>query len=382
MTAAIDSLLAEALRGETAPWPRAWTGSTAVDEVRRRIAYHGIAGLIAARATALADWPAAVREAARKEAIARSMWELQHRPLLAALLDGLAEASVAAVLLKGSALAYDLYPVAATRARGDSDLLIAPADLDRAREVLTERGFSPPDAANRAGPFALQEGWGLISANGMDHQIDLHWQVLNAPALGAVMPVAESLRAPLALPRLGSSAHAMRHAMTLLHSCVHRAMHLTSPYFVDGETHYGGDRLIWAVDIDLLARALRQDEWRDLAATARRYGVARACLAGLDLAQRWLGTGVPVAVRAALAAPSDERASSYLLDDSQFGRARRDLSAIPGARRKFAYLTERTLPNRAFIRAKYPRMARYPAVIGYARRVIDLLRPRRSSIDQ
>jgi len=63
---AIDGLLAAALRGEAAAWPDGWPAALAVE----RIAYHGIAGLIAAETRALGDWPAAVLAPVREQAIA------------------------------------------------------------------------------------------------------------------------------------------------------------------------------------------------------------------------------------------------------------------------------------------------------------------------
>ena len=370
---AIDELLAAALRGETSAWPEAWPPALGIE----RVLYHGIAGLIAERGREVADWPSDLTEPVRAQAIAQAMWEMRHKPLLADLLAAFAEAGISALLLKGSALAYDLYPAPAARSRGDSDVLVAPADLEQARLVLGRLGFvraSDDDIA--VDGLALQEVWSAPGDGGAWHHIDLHWQLLNAPALARVMSFDVCAEAPLALPRLSPVAIAMSRVATLVHTSIHRAMHITSPYFVDGVTYYGGDRLIWANDIDLLAGALCDEEWRAFSALAVRQGVAAVSLDGLRMAQRSLGTEIPRPVLDALGAAGDEPASAYLLGSGQAERAWRDLRAIRGLTRKLAYLAARALPSASFMRAKYPELERSPLALLHARRMVDLIRPR------
>ncbi|MEO5578109.1 MAG: nucleotidyltransferase family protein [Sphingomicrobium sp.] len=373
----IDQLLAAALRGEDARWPSGWSGSGRAAQITERIAYHGIAGLIAGEARRLGDWPADVLAGVREQAIALAMWELRHKAVLGELIAALADAKILALLLKGTALAYDLYPAPANRARGDTDLLIAESDLDPARSILTRLGYrcQPLDQAI-ANDLALQEVWSLTCDAGTRHHIDLHWQLLNAPALRGVLAFSACAVDPHRLPLLARDALAMNRVLTLLHSCIHRAMHITSPYFVGGVTYYGGDRLIWGKDIDLLTDALSDTEWQRFSAAALDQGVAKVCLDGLLMARRWLGTAVPQPVIDALGAAGAEPPSAYLLDSRQMGRAWQDLLAIRGWRRKLAYLAVRALPSPSFMRGKYPELARWPVAVLHGRRMVDLVRPR------
>ncbi len=373
----IDQLLAATLRGEDSSWPPAWCESKQATLMLERIAYHGIAGLIAGAARALAHWPAAVLAPVRDQAIALAMWELRHKVVLGELLAAFADEKIMVLLLKGTALAYDQYPSPATRARGDSDILIAPAALDAARSILTRLGYhrQPPDAGI-ADDLALQEVWSLTCGAGTRHHIDIHWQLLNAPALRGVLEFATCATDPLPLPRLGPDARSMNRVLTLLHSCIHRAMHLTSPYFVDGVTYYGGDRLIWANDIDLLAGVLSEEQWTRFSVLAVQQGVAAVSLDGLRMAQRSLGTKIPQRVLGELGAARDEAASAYLLNSGQAGRAWQDLLAIRGWTRKLAYLEARALPSARFMRAKYPGLERRPLVMLHLRRMVDLVRAR------
>lgn len=371
----IDDLLASALRGDSVAWPAGWDARQVID----RIAYNGIAGLLNEQTAKLDDWPSAVTDYLREQGIALAMWELRHAAVLRDLLGELSNAGITPLLLKGTALAYDLYPLPATRARGDTDMLVAKEDLAGARRVLETLGYAlQPLEEGIADDLALQEVWGLNCKAGTSHAIDLHWQLINAPALGGLLDFATCNAHLLALPRLHTAARAMRRPLTLLHSCIHRAMHLTSPYFVGGITYYGGDRLIWARDIDLIAGALSEAEWHDFTAVAIQQGVAAVCRDGLALAQRTFSTRVPADVLATLGAARAERPSAYLLEAGQARRAWLDFRSMAGVRRKIAYVSARSLPSERFMRGKYPQMADRPLALLHARRVIDLLRPRRS----
>ena len=114
--AAIDKTLAAALRGEAPPWP----GDAPIAMGLERVLYHGIAGLIVEAGPSLPSWPSTLLDDVREQAIAQAMWEMRHKVILAELLAEFRKAGITALLLKGTALAYDLYPSPAMRSRGDS----------------------------------------------------------------------------------------------------------------------------------------------------------------------------------------------------------------------------------------------------------------------
>jgi hypothetical protein len=155
-------------------------------------------------------------------------------------------------------------------------------------------------------------------------------------------------------------------------------MHLAAPYVVDGRAYYGADRLIWARDIDLLARSLGDDDWGQLESIARELGIAPVIRDGLDFARRILATPIPGSAEAWLKTAGG-RASNYLLRSGQAGRAWSDLLAMPGWRRKATFLASRTFPSAAFLRRKYPGMVRLPLLLLHGRRIGELLRPRGAS---
>ncbi len=377
MDVKIDELLAAAMRGESLGVPDPILGGDDHQAMIDRIHYHGVAGLLAGRLDPPPGWPTTIAVAIRDAAIARAMWELRHRQLLNELLAALAREQIIAILLKGTALAYDLYLSPATRTRGDSDILIKADDLAAARRVLRGVGFDLHGGNDAvAGDYALQEVWTRSSDGGTAHHIDLHWQLLNAPALGTLLSFDECSADLLPLPRLGPHAFGMDRVRTLIHTCIHRALHVTSPYFVNGETYYGGDRLIWLHDIHLLANVLTHPEWTTFCDIADAKGISATCLDGLHSAKHFLATMIPARVTDRIAAAPNLAPTSLYLRSRQFGRAWRDLRAIPGLRRKLGYVGARVLPDSTFVRAKYPQLAKFPTALLYARRMIDLIRAR------
>ena len=74
-------------------------------------------------------------------ALLRAAANLRVDALTAEVVSALAAAGVRAILLKGPALARFLYDGSPARTYGDTDLLVAPADVDAAETVLARLGF-------------------------------------------------------------------------------------------------------------------------------------------------------------------------------------------------------------------------------------------------
>jgi len=369
----IDAFLAAALRIQEAAWPTDWNGDEASEAALERIAYHGIAALLNGNDAALKQWPAAVRDEVRKQALARSMWEIRHGLVIGALLDRLSAARVPCLLLKGTAVAYDLYENPAMRERGDTDLLVPRDKRDIARNALKESGFTRAIEGQEL-PEALrsQEPWSLTSEDGFEHSLDLHWEALNAPALHNLLTFQEMALDSHPLHRLSGKGFAPGRASMLLHACLHRGMHDCAPYFVGERTYFGGNRLIWLHDLFLLGRAMTDGEWSKFCGMATEKGMADVCLNGLTAAEERFDLFCPVPIREQLGGGMP---SSYF-SSAQFGRALQDVMAVHGIRRKWQYLWARAVPTRQFVRAKYPEMDARPLAALYLRRFAELLRER------
>jgi len=362
-----DDLIARALAG-LAPWSAGMDAGL----VAERAIYHGVTGLLIARAAHIASWPEALRTHLRAEAVAQTMWEIRHRTILVPLLAALARAGVAAVLLKGTALAYGLYPAPAQRNRGDTDLLVAPNDLQRARAVFHANGFACNEPLPEATAPDRQESWIFISADGGQHEVDLHVEVFSSPALIPVLTGAAALAGATPLHALSPQARALPLPLALLHACLHRAQHVISPYFVGGQSHYGGDRMVWLMDIDLALRAMTTADYDHFVQAATTNGVGPICAAALRTAESMLGAPCPASLIAALTRGPTGPAARYLTQTRASGRVIEDLRAIPGLRGKLHHAALRLFPPAHALRARYPDLADAALPYLYLRRLAGI----------
>lgn len=372
---ALDATFAAPLRGEGAPWPAGWDRGESLEAARRRLIYHGIAGLLQERTELLQEWPDAILATIRAESIAHAMWELRHKVLIAEVVEALNAAGIVSVLLKGTALAYSLYDNPALRFRGDSDLLIRPEDIQVARQLLSGLGWERPfGAPGLFGPMHYQEIWQYRDPAGMAHDIDLHWEVTNSMALRSVLDIEEVIATSVPLPGLSAHARCPNHVTALLHRAVNRTVHARSGYFSGGRNEYDADRLSWAVDINLLASRLGKADWDSLARYAIERGVAPVCADALGFTARALRTPIPGNVLKTLSRGThDTPAMRFLEATSDRARNMADLRATPGFRARLTYVLARLVPPSAHVRAKYPAMQRWPVAFLHMRRIGEVL---------
>lgn len=128
---------------------------------------------------------------------------------LARLTRRLAQAGVDVLPYKGPALAQQIYGDLALRAPADLDLLVAPADFERARALLLADGFHAPRGITPARDRArrLSECDQLLLHRDRGVPVELHWAV--APPCYAVPLRTEDLLArAVPLPFLGQPVRA------------------------------------------------------------------------------------------------------------------------------------------------------------------------------
>jgi hypothetical protein len=313
----------------------------------------------------------------RDEARAQAMWELRHREIIARLIAALDKEAIPSLVLKGTAIAYDLYDNPSARSRGDTDLLVAVGRVARAEAVLANLGFAGEALGGVTREFALQQTWTLTLPDGGSHSVDLHWQVMNAPSLAGLLVADESFASARPLPRLSPLARTIDRVRLLIHTCLHRALQNNAPYFVGGRAYHEPNRLIWLQDIHLIAGALGDAEWTTFCSLVKGMRVSGPCLDGLRTAQAKLGTAFPAWVARDLSeTAARERPSHYFARSHALSRGWQDFRSIPGASAKLRYILSRLGTTEPFLRAKYPGMARRPLPLLYGRRLLDLLRGR------
>ena len=333
-------------------------------DLLEQINFHGVSALLRQERAPLANGSPALRDANREAVLARAVWELRHKRIVARVIGALAAAGITSLVIKGTALAYLLYEDPSQRVRGDTDLLIQPENRERARDILLGLGFVT-DTAVSGEVISYQHTYSLPVPEGGQHAIDLHWRINNSEVLASLLHYNELLEEAIAVPELCAQARAPGPLHAMLIACMHRAVHRQVPYFVDDTEHYSADRLIWLYDIHLLARNLSDDAWHRLVQCALAKGLASVTLDGLRSSVDHLGSPIPQFVLEELDIHPGEEPPARYLAGSRLQRARLDFAALGSPRRRFCYLRELLAPPRAYMKARYPEAGKCPLVLLY-----------------
>jgi hypothetical protein len=291
----------------------------------------------------------------RAEAILDEIQVIELNRVLAAL-----EArGVVALVLKGAALAHTHYEQSWLRPRLDADLLIASSERDFVSELLCGLGYTRPpfisgELVMSQAPFTRS---GVL---GEEHALDVHWRLVNPPAL-AGLPAYEELvsRSRTVLVR-GQAMRTLSPVDALMLACVHRAAH-----------HDLAADLLWLYDIHVLAARFAADEWSDFAALASAHRVRALCGSGLRAAQACLHTPAPAGVISRLESGPTEPSAVFLKQDLRpLDKLLVDLGALASGGR-VRLIVEHLLPSAGYISQKYGVQHRSLLPLFYLRRVIE-----------
>jgi hypothetical protein len=260
-TAPLAERLLEPLRRALAGQPSVWPDALSEADVQA-LAEHGVVPLV---------YRAAHVSALRSEAIRAAAIEPRRLADLREVIAALAANGLDALILKGSALAYDLYPEPELRPRGDTDLLIRREALDATRAVLHGLGFQ--ETAGSGDEHGVRQAMFTRRS----HTYDVHWAIANTPVLAGALTFDELLTRSVPLPRIGPEARGLCHVDALLLACIHRVAH-----------HHDSDRLIWLCDIALLRDRMSEDEHRQFWRMAADRRIVGLCARAIDLADEWM----------------------------------------------------------------------------------------------
>lgn len=342
--------LSALLRGELANWRG--TEGCAPRELLRACDYHGVGPLVW-RQLERNRCSDAIAEALKSAALLAAVEELIRRRAIESVIDALAARAVDPLLMKGTALAYTLYPAPELRSRSDTDVLIRKTDLARAVEVFNQLGYARPkavagDLVSSALAFSKQDEFGVV------HDFDLHWRISNFHVLGEMFQFAELSASSIPVLALGAQARGLGAAHALLLACMHRLSHRQAPYYVDGVAHFDSDRLIWLYDIHLLCRELDGAQWTTVIELARRQGLGEICLDGLLAAADCFATSIPAVVLASLrGAPSRQSVSVARFSAPRWRWELSQLAALSGWRQKVRLVRQHFFPAPDYVLEKY-----------------------------
>jgi len=285
----------------------------------------------------------------RKKVVASMVWEENHAKLVSQVLSKFQDKQIPLLLFKGTAQAYGYYQAPHLRERGDTDILIPPKHRETARRILSDLQFAtllqPSEKVVRgANAFFSRD------PSGATHEMDLHWQINNSTFLSHLFSIEELFDRAAALPKLHPYARALGPVDALLIACFHRLVHVNSPYWVEGKTYFGGNRLIWLYDIHLLANAMTETDWvlfRDL---AKKKGLLEICGAGLKDAKEAFSTNVADHIAQELKLQSPREVPAVYLSSRRYKQLMMNFGAQVGLRNKMTFLRELIFPTPEFMR--------------------------------
>ena len=360
-------LLRQIFNSEEAVWPK--QGSLTADIFFREASAQGLVPLLFRKLTAQkgGGWPAELlarlREASLRLAAAELLLEADLRSLLASLAD----IGVRPLLLKGTALAYSLYPEPWLRPRCDTDLLIPEADRDKTDSLLLRLGCAALHEAAADGINA-QMSWSR-RRQGLDCRYDIHWRISNASGRFSRAFADEHLFArAAAVPALGEHARTLSKTDALLFACFHRAGHFS----------HSGDRLVWLHDLHLLCQSLTEEDAAACCSQAEELEISTLCADGLKTAAFWFGTVFPAGLVPLFKAKerNGEAFAVLLQEGRQAGIANHallELKGLPTWRGRLRFMWQNIFPPAEYMLWRYSAKRKSALPLLYAKRTAEVL---------
>lgn len=365
-----EELICAVIRGEPAPWPSHETDVFA-ERVFERALYHGVAALLHECLKSEDVWPEEICARLRTRAVGHAMWELRHEQAIARAVDALRSAGLRPVLIKGSALAYSLYPNPVLRTRGDTDLVVASDHMQTADRVLTGIGFTR-DLGVGAEVVSYHSSYSWSAPDITEHTIEVHSRIGISRLISNLLPYEELVEHAIPLPRLSDGALGHGAIDALFITCLHRATHRHKPYYAGGNVYYGANRLIWLYDLHLVSEHLSEPQWRQFLERAKKKGLITVSREGLFAARQCFHSSIPNFVLYELAKGDADDTVTRCINASHFGQQWLDFRTLSSLSEKVRFARELFLPPAAFMHSKYPqaRLKWLPWL--YTRRAIDV----------
>jgi len=261
------------------------------DEVTSLATVHGLRPALIEflSATGWQDLPDPVRAELEEFQRGHLLRTLEIAEELAGMTRTLQSHGIPFALFKGAAVSLQLYGRLAAREYNDLDLIVPLADVARAEELLSVRGYQPAFADRRFRRFFQgHQGQTALRRDGGTVDLDLHWTFS-----GSFLPF--PLRDREIWDRLTSVSVAGVDVPTL-------APADTVLLLAGHGTKEGWRSLMWLRDFAFAVERWRDLDWVDIHHRARRNGCGDSVLLACALAEQVLATPVPSALAQAIAA--------------------------------------------------------------------------------
>lgn len=357
-SASASAALAALLRGDANAFAalKAVPPEMLLDTARRE-------GLVPLAADQWPEQPAAgpVGQWLAREAREALLLDIVRQQELDRLLLAFEVAPLKVLIFKGEQLARTCYARPDLRPRLDTDLLVRPADRDRAREILEAAGYVPVPQLE-ADLISYQHTFVRRLGPEASLVIDLHWRVCNPQEFGGALEVEELFAKAAPIPGLPGAAAGPGPVHALLLSLLHPIAH-----------HHGRERLLWDLDTSRLAALMSGADWVAFVDMAGERRLSALCHVRLQRAVEVFRAPVPAAVMTALADKGTAKERARIGSIRRTTQARSiwaDARAISGWRDRLAFVRQHLLPSADYMRRVYAPSSRSPLGVLYVQRAM------------
>ena len=253
---------------------------------------HGVLPMLYTRLAASgALIPAGALETMRRAFEGNAFFCLANAAELLEVLKAFQEAEIAAMPFKGVVLGASAYGDVTARNAGDLDLLIFHRDLQRATDILRNRGYALATKVLKDGTPEAEHYFEYHFERHSDGMVlELRWRLeLTQPRFRRVLGMDWVWPRRQTVTLAGVDVPSLDPVTALLVLCMHGSRHTWS-------------RLMWVCDVAKLLESEPSLDWASAKREAKRVGLWRCLAVGVLLAQRVAGASVPADVLESFAA--------------------------------------------------------------------------------
>lgn len=276
------------------------------------------------------------------------------------VLKQLKKEQIEVVVLKGFALAYQVYSEPSLRPKTDIDIIIRPQDSDKIKQILQSLGYTNPRGWE---PKAIinQFSYKKTLGKGISVFFDIHLKISNSKTIENILNYDELLAS--ADTNTIDGLNLINKPYALTHAVFHLLGHKASGDMV---------KLIWYYDIHLLITAINQNEKNELITLIRNTGLANLMTHILTLTEQYFPSNALTSLLDNLKDLPFNNTFNYLLGSTSGAKGLwLTIKATKGLRGKINIIQETAFPPAAEIYIKYGKQTKWPLGLLYIRRIIS-----------
>ena len=311
--------------------------------------------------------PETITNELRQDFLVSVVRSLHMERQLGEIITAFSEQSVRALVLRGPALAFSLYPDPAMRPSGDLDLLVMPEQVIQARGILESLGYRClAKRFETARDFFREECFIHQEKPGNKFPVDLHWVhwELHPFFKGSKKVEIEDLFLRAWKVETPTLVFETLHPVDyLIHSAIHLVM-----------IHKNEMRLSWIYDTALLARHLQvPDDWERLQERSVAWRARLPLEQCLKMAKVWAGLELPEGFDDFSTWPLPTEDESAVWEDTMQHHwvtilLKRSLANPSLILKRVPSLLRLLFPHPEMVRACYPISSNWLLPVSYVRR--------------